>query len=85
MSGWQDATNPYLLVLMWLSMGYLASCRIKKKRGKWIADITMTIPKPKPVEQDGVMGIDLGIKVPAVTYVSREGKPLLWQWSLSET
>ncbi len=47
--------------------------RIKKKRGKWIADITMTIPKPKPVEQDGVMGIDLGIKVPAVTYVSGKG------------
>ncbi len=47
--------------------------RIKKKRGKWIADITMTIPKPKPVEQDGVMGIDLGIKVPAVAYVSGKG------------
>ncbi|HET8853494.1 MAG TPA: transposase [Ktedonobacteraceae bacterium] len=47
--------------------------RIKKKRGKWIADITMTIPAPKPVEQDGVMGIDLGIKVPAVAYVSGKG------------
>src|SRR3989441_1273490 len=47
--------------------------RIKKKRGKWIADITMTIPKPQPVEQDGIMGIDLGIKVPAVAYVSRKG------------
>ncbi len=47
--------------------------RIKKKRGKWIADITMTIPKPKPVEQDGVMGIDLGIKVPAVAYVGGKG------------
>src|SRR5205814_4378981 len=40
--------------------------RIKKIRGKWIADITMTLRKPQPVEQDGVMGIDLGIKVPAV-------------------
>ncbi len=47
--------------------------RIKKKRGKWIADITMTIPKPKSVEQDSVMGIDLGIKVPAVAYVSGKG------------
>ena len=47
--------------------------RIKKKRGKWIADITMTIPKPQPVERDGIMGIDLGIKVPAVAYVSRKG------------
>ncbi len=53
--------------------GLPGTCRIKKKRGKWIADITMTIPKPQPVEQDGVMGIDLGIKVPAVTYVSRKG------------
>ena len=47
--------------------------RIKKKRGKWIADVTMTIVKPKPVEQDGVMGIDLGLKVPAVAYVSGKG------------
>ncbi|TMD67362.1 MAG: IS200/IS605 family element transposase accessory protein TnpB [Chloroflexi bacterium] len=47
--------------------------RIKKKRGKWIADITMTLPKPKPIEQDGVMGIDLGIKVPAVTYIGSTG------------
>src|SRR6266566_5911728 len=43
--------------------------RLKKKRGKWIADITMTLKKPQPVEQDGVMGIDLGIKVPAVTSI----------------
>jgi putative transposase len=47
--------------------------RIKKKRGKWIADVTMTIAKPKSVEQDGVMGIDLGMKVPAVAYVSGKG------------
>ncbi len=47
--------------------------RIKKKRGKWIADVTMTIAKPKPIEQSDVMGIDLGIKVPAVTYVSGKG------------
>ncbi len=43
--------------------------RIKKKRGKWIADVTMTIAKPQPVEHEGVMGIDLGIKVPAVAHV----------------
>ena len=47
--------------------------RIKKKRGKWIADISMTLPKSKPVEQDGVMGIDLGIKVPAVVYIGGKG------------
>jgi putative transposase len=34
---------------------------------------TMTIAKPQPIEQDGVMGIDLGIKVPAVVYVNGKG------------
>jgi putative transposase len=53
--------------------GHPGILRIKKKRGKWIADITMTLPKPKPVEQDGVMGIDLGIKVPAVVYIGGKG------------
>jgi putative transposase len=44
--------------------------RIKKKRGKWIADATMTLPQPEPASLDqGVMGVDLGIKVPAVSYV----------------
>ena len=47
--------------------------RIKKKRGKWIADVTMTLAKPAPVSQEGVMGIDLGIKVPAVTHISGKG------------
>jgi putative transposase len=47
--------------------------RIKKKRGKWIADVTMTQAKPAPVSEEGVMGIDLGIKVPAVTYVQGKG------------
>ena len=47
--------------------------RIKKKRGKWIADIAMTLPKPELVAQDGVMGIDLGIKVPAVAHISGRG------------
>ncbi len=47
--------------------------RIKKNRGKWIADITVTIAKPVPVEQEGVMGIDLGVKTPAVASVSGKG------------
>jgi putative transposase len=47
--------------------------RIKKKRGKWVADVTMTLPKPALVESERVMGIDLGIKVPAVAYVRRAG------------
>ena len=47
--------------------------RLKKKRGKWIADVTMTVAKPVPTQEEGVMGIDLGIKVPAVAYVSGRG------------
>ncbi len=47
--------------------------RIKKRRGKWIADITMTIAKPAPLSQEGIMGIDLGIKVPAVAYTPGYG------------
>jgi putative transposase len=47
--------------------------RIKKKRDKWIADVTLTIATPVPTEQDGVMGVDLGVKVPAVAYVTGKG------------
>ncbi|GHO76863.1 hypothetical protein KSD_46340 [Ktedonobacter sp. SOSP1-85] len=47
--------------------------RIKKKRGKWVADITLTIEKSLPVEHNGVMGVDLGVKVPAVVYIQGKG------------
>ncbi len=47
--------------------------RIKKKRGKWIADVTMTLKQPEPKEQGNVMGVDLGIKVPAVSYIEGKG------------
>lgn len=47
--------------------------RIKKKRGKWMADVTMTTEKPAPSAEEGVMGIDLGIKVPVVAYVQGKG------------
>ena len=47
--------------------------RIKKKRGKWIADVTMTTETPAPSQEEGVMGIDLGIKVPAVAHISGKG------------
>ena len=50
-------------------VGQAGVLRIKKKRGKWIADITMTQEKPSSTEAQGVMGIDLGIKVPAVAFV----------------
>ncbi len=35
--------------------------RIKKKRGKWIADITMTLPEVPLTDGRGIMGVDLGI------------------------
>lgn len=54
-------------------IGQAGLLRIKKKRGKWIADISMTHEKPVPTEAQGVMGVDLGIKVPAVAYVSGHG------------
>ena len=47
--------------------------RIKKKRGKWIADVTMTQAQPTPSSDEGVMGIDLGIKVPAVAHIRGKG------------
>ena len=48
-------------------------CRIKRKRGKWVADLVITTEEPEPTEGQGVMGVDLGIKVPAVAYVQGKG------------
>jgi len=53
--------------------GFKGLLRIKKKRGKWIADVTMTTPKPEPSVEQGVMGVDLGIKLPAVAFVAGKG------------
>jgi putative transposase len=47
--------------------------RIKKKRGKWIADISLTVEDANISDGQAVMGIDLGIKVPAVAYISGKG------------
>ncbi len=47
--------------------------RIKKKLDKWIADIALTQEDAPRTSGQAVMGIDLGIKVPAVTYVSGRG------------
>jgi IS605 OrfB family transposase len=48
--------------------------RLKKKRGKWIADVVMTLKDPEPRTEGKVMGVDLGIKVPAVSYVPGTNK-----------
>jgi putative transposase len=47
--------------------------RIKRKRGKWIADIAYTLATPEPSSERGVMGVDLGVKVPAVVHVLNYG------------
>jgi IS605 OrfB family transposase len=47
--------------------------RIKKKRGKWIAAIALTMEEVPPTDGQAVMGIDLGIKVPAVAHISGKG------------
>lgn len=47
--------------------------RIKKKRGKWIADITLTQDEVLPTDEQATMGVDLGLKVPAVAHVRGKG------------
>ncbi len=47
--------------------------RIKQKRGKWIADLTFILPETTCVASETIMGVDLGIKVPAVSYSTGYG------------
>ena len=47
--------------------------RLKRKRGKWIAEIAYTLPTPELARDEAVMGVDLGIKVPAVVHVLGKG------------
>lgn len=47
--------------------------RIKRKRGKWMAEIAYTLPEPEHTTGEAIMGVDLGIKVPAVVHVIGKG------------
>jgi putative transposase len=47
--------------------------RIKHKRGKWVADVAYTLTSPEPTTDQGIMGVDLGVKVPAVAHVIDKG------------
>jgi putative transposase len=48
--------------------------RITRKRNKWIAYVAYTPPDPVPAASgEAVMGVDLGIKVPAVIHVVGRG------------
>ena len=44
--------------------------RIKRKGQKWVADATTTLPDVEPASSAIVMGVDTGIKVPAVAYIA---------------
>lgn len=52
-----------------LSTGFLTSLRIEKVNKKWYCYIKILIPDPQPVGEN-IMGVDLGIKVPAVVATS---------------
>ena len=47
--------------------------RITRKRGKWIAESAFTLPSPAPTNGERVMGVDLGVKIPAVVHVIGKG------------
>jgi len=53
--------------------GKVGILRITKKRGKWIADIALTGEDAPLTEGQAVLGVDLGIKVPAVAHVRGKG------------
>ncbi len=47
--------------------------RINRKRHRWIAEIALTLPEPEPTTGENMMGVDLGIKIPAVVHVIGKG------------
>jgi putative transposase len=53
--------------------GKRGTLRLKKKRGKWIADLVLTRADAPPTDGQALMGIDLGVKVPAVAHVRGKG------------
>jgi len=53
--------------------GKAGIARLKKKRDKWIIDVVLTREDAPPTDGQAVMGIDLGIKVPAVTHIRGQG------------
>jgi putative transposase len=59
------ASNPYIQDA--LNNGKLGTLRITKKSDKWIAQIAVTIDiELKDKTEGNILGVDLGIKVPAV-------------------
>ncbi|MFD1906930.1 hypothetical protein ACFSQ7_27395 [Paenibacillus rhizoplanae] len=56
------------------------SARGSKKSAKWFVQISIERPT-KPVDGDEVMGIDLGLKVPAVAVTSSGKTKILRKWT----
>lgn len=60
-----NASNPYIKES--LISGKLGTLRLTKKGFKWVAQVAITNPvELRDKEQGSILGIDLGIKVPAV-------------------
>jgi putative transposase len=53
-----------------MPVGEQGILRIKRKGEKWVADATATLPAVTPESSEIVMGVDTGIKVPAVAYIA---------------
>ena len=53
-------------------VGHLGTLRITQKNGKWIAQVAAEVPLVETKPGNAVMGVDLGLKVPAVA-VSESG------------
>jgi putative transposase len=53
-----------------IPVGEKGILRIKRKGKKWVADATTTLPDVELVQSEIVMGVDTGIKVPAVAYIA---------------
>ncbi len=53
-----------------IPVGEKGILRIKRKSEKWVADATTTLPDVQPLPREIVMGVDTGIKVPAVAYIA---------------
>jgi IS605 OrfB family transposase len=47
--------------------------RLTRKRGRWLAEIAYTLPTPEPAAGEAIMGVDLGLKIPAVIHVLGKG------------
>ena len=71
--------SPSAVVWLLEPLGKPGMLRIKRKRGKWLAEVAYTLSEPEPTSAQGIMGIDLGVKVPAVVHVISQGHTLLRQ------